>query len=157
MEETITVDGKQFILMADAPLTVEQKAQTITEIRKQSGCGCGNKIASADAKIETMANTCTRTSAFVGETITLKASASGGTAPYLIVFVKGATEIGRFTGVAENVQVTTTYVVTSTDVGAQGFNAVVTDQCPGGFKSCMGTCSVTISACPVPTCTFTVT
>ena len=46
MEEIITVDGRQFKLSTDTPLTAEQKAQTIAEIRKQTGCGtCGPKVA----------------------------------------------------------------------------------------------------------------
>lgn len=45
MEEIITVDGRQFKLSADRPLTVQEKAQTIAEIRKQTGCGtCGPKV-----------------------------------------------------------------------------------------------------------------
>ena len=42
MEEIVIVEGKQFKLTTDHPLTAEQKAQTIAEIRKQTGCGtCG--------------------------------------------------------------------------------------------------------------------
>lgn len=43
MEEIVTIDGKQYKLMYDRSLTVEQKTQAITDIRKQTGCGCGNK------------------------------------------------------------------------------------------------------------------
>jgi hypothetical protein len=155
MEETITVDGKQFLLMTDIPLTAEQRGQAIAEIRKQSGCGCGKTVSATG--VETLTNTCTRTSAFVGESITLKASAAGGTAPYTVVFTKGATQIGSFPSVAENTQVTQLYTAVTGDIGTQTFNVTVTDSCPGGAKSCTGTCSVTISACPVPTCTFIVT
>lgn len=46
MEEIITVDGRQFKLTVDRPLTAEQKAQTIAEIKKQTGCGsCGPRVA----------------------------------------------------------------------------------------------------------------
>ncbi len=45
MEEIITLDGKQFKLTTDRPLTAEQKEQVIAEIRKQTGCGtCGPKV-----------------------------------------------------------------------------------------------------------------
>ncbi len=45
MEEIITLDGRQFKLTTDRPLTAEQKAQTIAEIRKQTGCGtCAAKV-----------------------------------------------------------------------------------------------------------------
>lgn len=43
MEELVTIDGTQFKLMTDQPLTAEQKTQTVEEIRKSTGCGCGNK------------------------------------------------------------------------------------------------------------------
>lgn len=43
MEELITIDGTQYKLVTDRPLTTEQRIQTITEIRKSTGCGCGNK------------------------------------------------------------------------------------------------------------------
>lgn len=43
MEEIITVDGMQYVLTYDTPLTAEQRTQTISNIREQSGCGCGNK------------------------------------------------------------------------------------------------------------------
>jgi hypothetical protein len=156
MEETITVDGKQFILTADTPLTTEQKEQAIAEIRKQSGCGCSGKVANV-AGIETMTKTCTKTSAFVGETITLKATGSGGTPPYLIVFTKGATELVRFTGVPENTEKSTTYVVQSIDVPSVSLNVTITDSCPGGFKSCMETCNLTVAECPTLVCSFTIT
>jgi hypothetical protein len=45
MEEIVTVDGMQYVLTCDTPLTEEQKSQTISNIRKESGCGCGNKAA----------------------------------------------------------------------------------------------------------------
>ncbi len=49
MEEIITVDGRQFKLSTDRPLTAEQKVQTIVEIRKQTGCGtCGPNVAKMD-------------------------------------------------------------------------------------------------------------
>ena len=42
MEEIVTVDGRQFKLSVDRPLTATEKAQVLTEIRKQTGCGtCG--------------------------------------------------------------------------------------------------------------------
>lgn len=45
MEEIITVDGMQYVLTYNTQLTEEQRMQTILDIRKQSGCGCGNKAA----------------------------------------------------------------------------------------------------------------
>lgn len=45
MEEIITVDGMQYKLTYYSPLTEEQLTQTISNIKKGSGCGCGNKAA----------------------------------------------------------------------------------------------------------------
>lgn len=45
MEEIIDIDGRQFKLMTDYPLTMEQKAQAIAEIRRQPECGCSDKMA----------------------------------------------------------------------------------------------------------------
>jgi hypothetical protein len=45
MEEIITVDGMQYVLTYDTPITEEQRTQTISNIRKESGCGYGNKAA----------------------------------------------------------------------------------------------------------------
>ena len=45
MEDIITVDGTQYVLTYDSPLTEEQRTQTISNIKKESGCGCGNKAA----------------------------------------------------------------------------------------------------------------
>lgn len=38
MEEIITLDGKQFKLTTDRPLTALERQQTISEIKKQTGC-----------------------------------------------------------------------------------------------------------------------
>lgn len=46
MEEIITVDGMQYRLISNSPLTVQQRSQTISDIRRQSGCGCGKQTAS---------------------------------------------------------------------------------------------------------------
>lgn len=53
MQETITVDGKQFMLMTDVPLTAEQKIHTITEIRRQD-----SKIANVGGAIHTLNSVC---------------------------------------------------------------------------------------------------
>lgn len=90
MEETITVDGKQFILTADIPLTAEQKAQTIAEIRKQTGCDkCGSKSDwQHEEKIAAM-QTCTKTitSSNIEDVVTLVATPDRGTAPYTVTFL----------------------------------------------------------------------
>jgi hypothetical protein len=128
MEEVLTIDGKQFKLTTDRPLTAEQKAQTITEIRKQTGCGtCGPKVASANPNwkyggIKSLAVTCPAPGIsgaednpkVVTNTITMVATPVQGVSPYMITFRKtpaasadgseaGATEVmtaGRLGGLA---------------------------------------------------------
>src|SRR3990167_10095345 len=46
MEEIITLDGRQFKLTVDRPLNATERAQVLSEIRKQTGCGtCGPRVA----------------------------------------------------------------------------------------------------------------
>lgn len=45
-EEIITVDETQYRLISNSPLTAQQRSQTISDIRRQSGCGCSKKTAS---------------------------------------------------------------------------------------------------------------
>lgn len=100
MEEIITVDGRQFKLMTDRPLTVQEKTHTIGEIRKQTGCGtCGSKapVRTMDpnwqygGRVASMAGlaTCTKTTASstIGDVVTLGATPDLGTAPYTVTFL----------------------------------------------------------------------
>lgn len=109
--------------------------------------GCGAQV---------MVATCSKTSALVGETITLRATGSGGTPNYTIVFKKDTTVLATFTGVPAGTEKTTSYVLVAADVGTRVFSVTITDSCAAGAKSCSETCSVVVSApCPVPTCSFT--
>jgi hypothetical protein len=56
MEELITLDGKQFKLMSDYPLTAFERQQTISDIRKQSGCSSCNKTQSLGNGIQSLQN-----------------------------------------------------------------------------------------------------
>ena len=58
MREIVTVDGKQFELMTEYPLTEQQRQQTISDIRKQSGCGSCNRTQSLGGNIQTLAAPC---------------------------------------------------------------------------------------------------
>ena len=98
MEEIITVDGKQFKLSTDRPLTAIEKAQTIDQIRKQTGCGtCGKPgVASMGndwqyGGVMPLAGpaTCTKTTASstIGDVVTLAATPNLGTAPYTVKFL----------------------------------------------------------------------
>ncbi len=106
MEEILTVDGKQFKLITDVPLTAEQKAQTIAEIRKQTGCGtCGQPrysgMASAGGRMVTMAPgySCPAPGASGSSTnpksstntVGLASAPMVGTAPYTVEFLRNPT------------------------------------------------------------------
>jgi len=167
MEEIVTVDGRQFKLVTDRPLTMEQKAQVIADIRKQTECEtCSQKstdiytLPSGNTELKMMSPaTCPTSPKYPGQTLTMSASGSGGTPPYTIVFQWGAVEVGRFTGVPENTTKSVTITITDDDAKSGAKTALVTiiDSCPGTPKSCTDSCSVTLVPCPVPTCTFTVT
>jgi hypothetical protein len=100
MEEIITVDGRQFKLSTDRPLTAEQKTQTIAEIRKQTGCGTCGKPATAGRtpNIRNMGNRagiatlqdCQKATVSGNppdDIVTLAASPDEGTAPYNVRFL----------------------------------------------------------------------
>lgn len=58
MIEIVTVDGKQFELATEYPLTEQQKQQTISDIRKQTGCSSCNKTQSLGGNIQTLYAPC---------------------------------------------------------------------------------------------------
>lgn len=132
MEEVITVDGRQFKLSTDRPLTAQEKAQTIAEIRKQTGCGtCGPKVAHMGndwqyGGIRSMAPTCVTTTKASGQSVTLAATPSGAIGPYSVRFWRksapGAyTELGSVRIVAEGGSTSTVIALVDADVsGAIG-------------------------------------
>lgn len=92
MEEIVTVDGRQFKLTVDRPLTAQEKAQVLTEIRKQTGCGtCGQNVIanmSSYGSIYSMAPVCVTTPKGTTDIITLAAAPMVGTGPYKATFLK---------------------------------------------------------------------
>ena len=58
MIEIVTVDGKQFELTTEYPLTEQQRQQTISDIRRQTGCTSCNKTQSLGGGIQTLATAC---------------------------------------------------------------------------------------------------
>lgn len=101
MEEIIALDGKQFKLTVDRPLTATEKAQVLADIRKQTGCGtCGTRTAqpvrNMGGRIASMVPpaTCTKTtiSSAPGDLATLSATPNNGTANYTVTF------LGQFGG-----------------------------------------------------------
>lgn len=133
MEETITLDGRQFKLSYDRPLTAEQRAQTIAQIRQQTGCGggCGQPKTLSDwgyggfGSIQAMATCATGTKAS-GETITLTSTPAGAIGPYYVRFWRksapGAfTELGSLRTVTEGNTTSTGITLADTDfTGAVG-------------------------------------
>ncbi len=92
MEEIITLDGRQFKLTTDRPLTALERAQTIAEIRKQTGCSSCNqpRTMSSEYGIYSMTPTCTASTKASGQTITLAAAPDGGVGPYTVRFWRKA-------------------------------------------------------------------
>lgn len=93
MEEIVTVDGKQFKLTIDRPLTATERANVISDIRKQSGCStCGTrttKTMAGKAGIATLLEECVKTtiSSDPADLATLEAYPNDGTAPYIVTFL----------------------------------------------------------------------
>lgn len=130
MEEIITIDGRQFRLSYDTPLTAEQREQTIAQIRQQSGCGsCGPRTLDPNwgyGGIRSMAPTCVTAAKSSGDIVTLAATPSGAIGPYHIRFFRksapGAyTELGSVRTIAELSSTSTTITLTDVDfTGAVG-------------------------------------
>lgn len=148
MEEIITVDGRQFKLTTDRPLTAEQKAQTIAEIRKQTGCGtCGTRSLDPNwgyGGIRTLAPSCGVTQVSGGQAITLNAAPMAGTALYTVTFHKqlgctvsqiGTTQTGIAEATTSTVPTTTpyTYTILDSDIVASGAACTLTPAIPGAI------------------------
>jgi hypothetical protein len=132
MEEIITVDGRQFKLSTDRPLTAHEKAQTIAEIRKQTGCStCGPRVANMGddwqyGGIRSLAPTCVTGTKASGEVVTLSASPSGAVGPYYVRFWRkpnaaGAMaygELGSARTVSEGSSTSTNFTLYDTDLVA---------------------------------------
>ncbi len=89
MEEIVTVDGKQFKLTTDRPLTALERSQTIAQIRQQTGCSScrqPNTMSTGFGDIYGLADTCVTTTKSSGDAITLAASPSGAIGPYHVRF-----------------------------------------------------------------------
>ncbi len=91
MEEIITVDGRQFKLSTDRPLTALERAQTIAQIRQQTGCSsCGPRTMSPEYGIYSMTPTCSTATKASGQIISLAAAPDGGIGPYTVRFWRKA-------------------------------------------------------------------
>lgn len=140
MEEIITLDGKQFKLTTDRPLTALERQQTISQIRAQTGCSsCRQPKTLSTGGVYSLPIGNSGAGSYngtgpkgSGSVMTLTAHPNGGVAPYDVRFWKSLTgadlDINQTdittptqTGVAENADYTATYTLTDIDVaGALG-------------------------------------
>lgn len=96
--------------------------------------------------------TCQTSTKEVGQSTTLSATPSNGTAPYTVNILKDGTVIRQFTNVAANQTVTHIYTFVSGDVGTHTFSTVAYDSCSSGSKtSNTDQCTVTVVSSP-PSC-----
>lgn len=84
MEEIITIDGNQFQLSYDQPISPEQRLQAIEDIKTSIGC----KTCGQTSQIRKLTATCTTTPKGSGDPISLNAAPMNGVAPYTVTFYK---------------------------------------------------------------------
>jgi hypothetical protein len=144
MQETITIDGRQFTLSYDTPMTEEQRAQTIAQIRSQTGCSSCRQPNTMSTEgfgnIYGLADTCVTSTKSSGDTITMSASPNGAVGPYYVRFWRmpatGATnalswsELGTTRTVTEGSTTSTSFTLYDTDlVAASGNGTAGTPVC----------------------------
>lgn len=155
ISENINIMGLNAAISYDSEIIGSRELAILEHVSQAAKTTADSEVKVAG--IEVLTKTCTKTTGVVGETITLKASGSAGTAPYIIVFKKDGVELTRFTGVPVGTEKTYAYTLVAADVGTRAFSAEISDSCPGGAKTCSESCSVTVSAaCILPACSFTV-
>lgn len=131
MEEIITLDGKQFKLTTDRPLTALERQQTISQIRAQTGCSSCHQPKTLSAGfgfegIYSMTASCFGGTKSSGDTITLAATPSGAIGPYYVRFFRKSApgafiELGGTRTVTELSATSTTITLTDADfTGAIG-------------------------------------
>jgi hypothetical protein len=93
MEEIVTVDGKQFKLTVDRPLTATEKANVMADIKKQSCGTCGPRgtprtMAAGLGRMRSLdvGLSCFEGMKSSGDDVTLKASPDGAVGPYFVRF-----------------------------------------------------------------------
>lgn len=152
MEEIVTIDGHQFKLTVDRPLTAQEKAQVIAQIRAQTGCStCGPRggiatpswnyggMSSLAVPAGTTAATTTATcpaNKQSGSSVTLQATPAGGIGPYTATFYRQvagtAASLSTASPITEGNTATYTYTITDADVSAAAISGTITIAVPGG-------------------------
>jgi hypothetical protein len=151
MKEMITINNRQLEIETTVPLTQDQRANLMAQLETMT-------------QMKTMASTCNKSTANVGDIINLKTNGTGGTPTYTATFSQSGgtgtvTLVGSQSGLAEGVNASATYTVLSGDAGKSiTFTSYVTDSCSTGAKtSTTGQCIVAVNVpCIQPTCNFTV-
>lgn len=148
METIVTVNNQQFRIESNVSLSQEQKNEVIRQLSKNGCSSCGNK-----SNISTLA-ACPGTK-YVGESVRLTSTPSGGTSPYNIEFRRNGTAIpgGTFTGVTT---ATINYPLVDADSPSVTISVYITDSCPSGAKNNTDQCVIDVGSCNVPNCGFTV-
>lgn len=170
MEEIVTVDGHQFRLTVDRPLTATERAQVLADIRKQTGCSSCHQPRTLGGGIYSLAKTCPAGTKASGEAINLQEGPTGGVGPYYVRFWRKPSaagtmvysEIGGTRTVAEGSTTGASFTLYDTDlVAASGdtlagtpttnASGVIAD--PGGGTAPLATgkirvASTTYDSCP---------
>lgn len=140
MENILTINNQQYRIESNIPLSQEQMKEYVLQ--------------NIYNNVETLA-TCPQTSKYVGQTITLTSTPSGGTPNYNIEFRRNGVAIpnATFTGVTT---ATINYTLIAADSPSVTISVYITDSCPTGAKSNTDNCVVTVGTCNVPSCGFSV-
>lgn len=112
---------------------------------------------------------------YSGNTVTLQATPTDGTGPYIVTFKKNGTTIddsrlvdefsdpttNPTTDAPEDVQITRVYTLDDLDIssaltGDITFSVEISDSCPTGPMTCSSECVIAVG-CVTPVCNFTVT
>lgn len=132
IEEIIEVDSRQYKLNLEFPLSSEQKWQVADEIRRQQQLGVP-----IENMIVSLAPTCPvspNNKRYVGQSVTLSTTPSGGNGTYTVVFKKdpGGSEVTLPTN-GGPVTFNSSYTFQPTDVSTSAhiFRETVTDTCIG--------------------------
>jgi len=140
--KTITLNGIEYNLSSDAPITPELEKSTLQK-----------------ASIQKLTPTCPPSAKISGETVTLKCTPTSGVGTFTVTFFKGVTQIAQYTEVPLNTEVSTSNVTTSADAttGYADYSTTVVDKClDPSPQTVTESCRVQVQACPLLQFNFTV-